>query len=218
MPDNKAIAIAKKRRTAIRHGLYSPSLPRDLIYPDRQAGIFRRSLEDAVLERHGSGGIGIREAALIHTAAEAVKLSFKNRAELRAAKKKGILTPELSLAFDNAYLRHLDIRDRKIAQLGLDRASAEEAEIAALYRIPTYHVESHPAAEVVSEAEEPHESPSGDDVGDDAGLGDDGQGAEPGAEALIQATDLLDPADVAYGDDVGVAADAESSDENPWAG
>ena len=109
----------KGNRNRLRHGLYSPSMGKGLSYPDKQAGIFRRAIENALIELRGE--VGLLDAALVHSACEAQKVAFANRAAKRAAEEAGTLKAELALAFDRDYLRALDVRDRKLVQLGLGK-------------------------------------------------------------------------------------------------
>lgn len=110
-------------RNRLRHGLYSPSMGKGLSYPDKQAGIFRRAIENALIELRGE--VGLLDAALVHSATEAQKVAFANRAAKRAAEEAGALKAELALAFDRDYLKALDVRDRKLLQLGLNQREAD---------------------------------------------------------------------------------------------
>jgi len=128
----------------LRHGLYSPRLPSNLVYPDRMGNRFRRALELAVLAVHGR--IDVLKAALIHSAAEASKIGLANRYRMVALAEAGKLDPDLGLRFDSEYRRCLDMRDRKLAGLGLDRDTRQSV-FDALYS----------ASEEPDEDEEPSE-------------------------------------------------------------
>jgi hypothetical protein len=120
-----------RQRDKLRHGLHAPRLARGLSYCDRMANQFKRGLEDLILARDGD--IDLYRAALIHSASEAQRLASANRTERRQAADQKKLTPELGLAFDAAYLKALDLRDRKLESLGLAKTAAESL-LTRLYR------------------------------------------------------------------------------------
>ena len=97
-------------RNQWRHGLYSAKSRYS--YVDRQVRVFRRAVEDALLD--ASGSIGVREAALVHTCVEACRSALTNRKRLEDA---GEVTDEIWLAYERQYLQALDVRDRKIKEL-----------------------------------------------------------------------------------------------------
>ena len=114
-------------RNGWRHGLYSSKSP--FAYVDRMVGKFRRALEDAVVE--ASKGIDVRQASLIHTATEATRQALSNRKRLEDAEA---VTDEVWLAYSRAYLAALDLRDRKVKELGLKSNRFDP--YAALYKTP----------------------------------------------------------------------------------
>ena len=75
----------KQNRHALRHGIETTNLPRELAYYDRAKEIFRRRLEDAVLEVKGC--MTLRENTRIIAAA----LRYRNF-KMRGAKLADCLT------------------------------------------------------------------------------------------------------------------------------
>lgn len=125
--DPEGIASRLRRRrggappanlNGLRHGLYCARSAQLLSeYGGKQCALFRRKLEEIVLEMHGE--IPIYCAALIQSAVEATRLAVANR-ELAAAASPGAIKLETRLALDREYAQHLDRRDRKLKELGLD--------------------------------------------------------------------------------------------------
>jgi hypothetical protein len=100
---------------ARRHGLRSPRSAQPDRWIDRQTDEFRRGLEHDVLTVHGE--IGIMAAALVHSAVEATRQALAELRELRTAYDK--MDPSQRSQKRHAAVRLLDMRDKKIAQLGL---------------------------------------------------------------------------------------------------
>lgn len=110
-------------RNSYRHGLYSPRGPKGTMYTDRAANEFRRHLEDQVLAVHGE--ISTLAASLIQTAAEAARVAIAELTELREMLEAGAkdetkgLDPGQRTAKRAAALKALDLRDRKVKELGI---------------------------------------------------------------------------------------------------
>jgi hypothetical protein len=104
-------------RNSYRHGLFSPRGPAGASYIDRAAGKFRRHLEDQVLAVHGE--ISTLAASLIQTAAEAARTALAELSELRELIDADKLDPQHRTAKRAAALKALDLRDRKVKELGI---------------------------------------------------------------------------------------------------
>lgn len=103
-------------RNAMRHGLYSATLPPGCGYIKRHGNEYRRFLEDQIIERHGQ--IGVYEAGIIQTAMEAVNHAMKCQHWLREAYDD--LTWAERLAFSRDIAKHLEIRDRAVEKLKVE--------------------------------------------------------------------------------------------------
>lgn len=102
-------------RNAYRHGLYSPRGPEGSKYIDRAAGTFRRHLEDCVVAAYGE--ISVVHAALIQTASEAARVALAEFKELQTAHSE--LDFSQRTAKRQAALKAMDLRDRKVKELGI---------------------------------------------------------------------------------------------------
>jgi hypothetical protein len=112
-------------RNSYRHGLYSPRGPQTTIHVDRAANKFRRHLEDQVLALHGE--ISTLAAALIQTAAEASRVALAEMTELAKLADADKLDPQQRTAKRQAALKALDLRDRKVRELGITWAPSAAA-------------------------------------------------------------------------------------------
>lgn len=104
-------------RNSYRHGLYSPRGAKGTLYVDRAANQFRRHLEDQVLAAHGE--ISTLAASLIQTAAEASRVALAELTELRELTESDSIKPAERSAKRQAALKALDLRDRKVKELGI---------------------------------------------------------------------------------------------------
>jgi hypothetical protein len=217
------VPAVKGNKNALKTGVYARVLltcmPKKFIGIQRAANDFRATLEAAVVERRG--GISITQALAINTATTNERLGRLWAKRLSAEYDK-MDHAAVALATDRI-ARHAAARDKAVEALGLDRTTEEAfredylAMLRAPINLPSVEAGEGPVASEVTQGP----GGAGESIlGDVAGNGGHEPGgdsdAEPVAEALIQATDLLDPEAVAYGDDLGVAADDESSDENQW--
>jgi len=105
----------KENRNAYRHGLYSPRGPKGSRTIDRAAGTFRRHLEDCTLAAFGE--ISVLHASLIQTASEAARVALAEFRELCTDHDKLSTTERTSKR--QAALKALDLRDRKVKELGI---------------------------------------------------------------------------------------------------
>lgn len=102
-------------RNSYRHGLYSPRGPKGSRAIDRAAGTFRRHLEDCTVAAYGE--ISVLHASLIQTASEAARVALAEFRELCTDHDK--LTATERTAKRQAALKALDLRDRKVKELGI---------------------------------------------------------------------------------------------------
>ena len=100
-------------RNQWRHGLFCSKTR--FSYVDKRANEFRRCLEDAVVASFD--GIDVRRAGLVHSCVEATRAAMSNRRLLDESADK--IAPELWMAFQKQYLQCLDMRDKKLRELGL---------------------------------------------------------------------------------------------------
>ncbi len=102
-------------RNAWRHGLYSPTRPQPGTYTDKMGNEYRRHIEDRALEIYGE--VGAYEAGLIQSATEATKTAMEI---MDRVKKYGdAMKVDQVVTCYTAYLRALDMRDRKAKELGI---------------------------------------------------------------------------------------------------
>lgn len=102
---------------ARRHGLRSPRSPKSDRYIDRTVQEFRRSVETSVLA--ACGEISVFHAALIHTSCEATRVALAEMQELRKLIEADKLDHQHRTAKRQAALKALDLRDRKLRELGI---------------------------------------------------------------------------------------------------
>ena len=102
-------------RNAWRHGLYSPTRPQPGTYVDKMGNEYRRHIEERALAIYGE--IGAYEAGLIQSATEATKTAMEIMDRVKKHSKE--MSHDQILSSYAAYLRALDMRDRKAKELGL---------------------------------------------------------------------------------------------------
>jgi hypothetical protein len=148
-----------------RHGMYCPRPTQWLSnYGAKQCAVFRHHLEELVAEANGRE-ISVYHAALIQSAVESQRMAIANR-ELRGLGKVEIKL-EARLTLDREYAAHLDRRDRKLKELGLDPRDHRPADDhrkrgpnAHLYD-PPYLPPDVPAVAADAPAAEPSPLPAG---------------------------------------------------------
>ena len=118
----------KDNRNAMRHGLKAGKLPADAKYIETRLNLFRRNLEDAVIE--SKGAVSITDASAINTAVKWERHGCLAQRWLRVEGDK--LTPTDCLRFSEAIAKASDSRDKAIRLLDLDR-DLKDGIIDALY-------------------------------------------------------------------------------------
>lgn len=119
--EKRKVGAPKGSKNRLRHGLYAAKpLATVSEYANRNLFAFRRALESAVLAARGE--VGILDDARIQSAVELSRLAISNR-ELLASCMGSEKPPTLEqrLMLDAAYAKLLDGRDRKLADLGIDK-------------------------------------------------------------------------------------------------
>lgn len=98
------------------------ALPKPFLGAGKAAGKFRRWLERAVVERHGS--VSVWHAARICTATRSERSCRVIEKKLQSLKG---MTPEQFLAYQDKLIRFSETRDRAMKDLGLDQKVAKRA-------------------------------------------------------------------------------------------
>jgi hypothetical protein len=117
-------ALAKIRRTAaLKNGVYSrvplTDLPSPFKHVKRQVALFRRWVENELLERYGT--ISAYQAKRLHTACLAMRqLACIERLMLKCKPPPEGLSHERWMAYSDRVIRFSEAADRALKDLGLD--------------------------------------------------------------------------------------------------
>jgi hypothetical protein len=117
-------ALAKIRRTAaLKNGVYSrvplTDLPSPFKHVKRQVALFRRWVENELLERYGT--ISAYQAKRLHTACLAMRhLACIERLMLKCKPPPDGLSHERWMAYSDRVIRFSEAADRALKDLGLD--------------------------------------------------------------------------------------------------
>jgi hypothetical protein len=143
-------ALSKIRRTAaLKNGVYSrvplTDLPRPFKHVKRQVALFRRWVENELIERYGT--ISAYQAKRLHTACLAMRhLACAERLMLSCGPPPDGLSHERWMAYQDRVIRFSEAADRALKDLGLD---------ADLRKSPWEVLDSAPAATAESAATPP---------------------------------------------------------------
>ena len=103
------------RRHFARYGLFMPRSPKGSQYIDRAVSTFRRHLEDCLMAEHGE--ISIHDSCLIDSASQAARVALSELQELRELFDS--MDAGQRSAKRQAALKALDLRDKKVKELGI---------------------------------------------------------------------------------------------------